>query len=193
MKKNKRHIAVLALTSAALFAWTAPRAAETPFVGRPIYSEPKTGISLPPGCNFEANWRARLPNSDLELWITECSLVPSLWLLRRSVVAYEANNQARLRFEVIDERRFPGETAGETVSIKCTGKAGGEAGYAVVGASWRVVKPGQLTLANAKDAYAIDRKAGKLMETKLAQIECARFLEREEQMRRLEGRPAGRP
>lgn len=169
------------LAAAALSAAATAQA----YVGRPVYSEPGAGIALPPGCSFEPSWRARLPNSDLELWVVECTLQPHVWLVRRGVLEYDSRNRARLRFQVLDERKFPGETAGETVSVQCAGRRSAEVGYAVVGATWRSDQK-SLRLQAAKSALRVDRRNGKLAEVELAQVDCTRFPDREETMRQLQ-------
>lgn len=161
-------------------------------VGRPIYSEPGTGIALPPGCTFEPSWRARLANSDLELWAVECTLVPHLWLVRRGVIEYDRDNRARLRFMVLDERILPGETAGETISVQCASRGNAETGVAAIGAKWRSTQ-GALRLQTAKAAVKVDRHKAKLVDVPVDQIECTRFLEREETMRRLQEQGRSKP
>ncbi len=155
------------------------------YIGRPVYSEPGSGIALPPNCSFEPAWRARLANSDLELWVVDCSLLPHVWLVRRGVIEYDRSNRARLRFQILDERKYPGETAGETVSVQCTGRGGSETGFAVIGANWRSAQ-GVLRLGSAKAAVRVDRNAGKLVDLPLDKIDCTRFLDREETMRKLQ-------
>jgi hypothetical protein len=162
------------------------------YVGRPVYSEPGTGIALPPGCSFEPNWRSRLANSDLEVWVVECALVPHVWLVRRGVIEYDRSNRARLRFQILDERKYAGETAGETVSVQCTGRGGAEAGFVVIGATWRPHQ-GALRLAGGKGALRVDRRAGKLAEAPVDQVDCTRFLDREETMRQLQQRDRKKP
>ncbi len=155
------------------------------YIGRPVYSEPGSGIALPPNCSFEPAWRARLANSDLELWVVDCSLLPHVWLVRRGVIEYDRSNRARLRFQILDERKYPGETAGETVSVQCTGRGGSETGFAVIGANWRSAQ-GVLRLGSAKAAVRVDHNAGKLVDLPLDKIDCTRFLDREETMRKLQ-------
>ncbi len=171
-----------ALCALALFAASAQAA---DYLGRPVYSEPGAGIALPPGCSFEPSWRARLANSDLELWVVECALLPHVWLVRRGVIEYDRDNRARLRFQVLDERKYPGETAGETVSVQCTGRRNSETGFAVAGATWRSSQ-GVLRMANAKSALRVDARAGKLADLPTDKVDCTRFLDREETMRQLQ-------
>lgn len=165
--------------------------AASAYAGRPVYGEPGAGIALPPGCAFEPSWRSRLANSDLELWVVDCSLLPHVWLVRRGVVAYDSNNRARLRFQILDDRKYPGETAGETVSVQCTGRGGSETGFAVVGATWRS-NQGVLRLGGAKAALGVDRRAGKLVDLPTEKVDCSRFLEREEMMRQLQQQGRGK-
>ncbi len=162
------------------------------YIGRPVYSEPGIGFALPPGCSFEPSWRARLANSDLELWVVDCGLLPHVWLVRRGVIAYDRDNRARLRFQILDERKYPGETAGETVSVQCTGRGGSETGFAAIGANWRPTQ-GVLRLGSAKAALGVDRRAGKLLELPTEKIDCTRFLDREETMRQLQQQGRGKP
>jgi hypothetical protein len=166
-----------------------PSAAQDSFVGRPVFSEPKTGLALPPGCLLDANARARIANVDVELWLVECRLQARLWLVRRTTVGYDRSNVARLRFEVLDERPLPGETAVETASVQCAPRNGAASPVAVLGATWKRVNANHLALAGAKSALTVDRRAGKLVDIGLDQIDCTRFLDREEQMRRLQGAP----
>jgi hypothetical protein len=177
-----------ALLALVLCAATAASA----YIGRPVYSEPGAGIALPPGCSFEPSWRARLANSDLELWVVDCALLPHVWLVRRGVIAYDSSNRARLRFQILDDRKYPGETAGETVSVQCTARGGSETGFAVIGANWRSAQ-GVLRLGSAKTALAVDRRTGKLVELPIEKIDCSRFLDREEMMRQLQQKGRGKP
>lgn len=189
MRAPGRRLALAAVAAALLAAGSGAAG----YVGRPVYSEPGSGIALPPGCAFEPSWRARLPNSDLEVWVVECTLLPHVWLVRRGVIEYDRSNRARLRFQVLDERKFPGETAGETVSVQCTGRGNADhPGYVAVGATWRPVQ-GTLRLAAAKTALRVDGRSGKLVDIAREQIDCTRFLEREETMRQLQLRDRKKP
>ncbi len=172
-------------------------AAQTPgagYVGRPIYSEPRAGLQLPPGCAVEPAWRAKLGTSDLEVWLAACDGTVHAWLLRRSVLEVLAGNHARLRFQVLDERVWPGETAGDSASVQCSGRADGEAGFIVVGAKWRGVgkNNGELRLASATAAVRADRSALKFLDTPVSAVDCARFPAREAMMRRLQQETPGR-
>jgi hypothetical protein len=189
---NARRSGSLLRGAAAALALAAAAAAASEYIGRPIYSEPGAGIAMPPGCSFEPSWRARLANSDLELWVVDCALIAHVWLVRRGVIEYDRDNRARLRFQILDERRYAGETAGETVSVQCTGRRGSESGYAVIGANWRPSQ-GALRLASGKAALQVDRRAGKLADIALDQVDCARFLDREETMRQLQSRDRKKP
>jgi hypothetical protein len=136
----------------------------------------------------EPSWRSKLGSSDLEVWVVNCSGTTHGWLLRRSVIEVLAGNQARLRFQVLDERAWSGEIAGDTASVQCTGRAGGEAGYIVIGAKWRDVgKAGsELRLSGATAVVRLDRTAQKFLDTPVSAVECTRFPAREAMMRRLQ-------
>ncbi|MGE5338820.1 MAG: hypothetical protein ACM3PU_13405 [Gemmatimonadota bacterium] len=137
---------------------------------------------------MEPSWRAALGTSDLEVWIADCSGTVRAWLLRRSVIEILAANQARLRFLVLDERTWPGEVAGDSASVQCAGRAGGEAGYVVVGARWRNVGRNntELRLASGTAAVRADRSALKFLDTPVSAVDCTRFPAREAMMRRLQ-------
>jgi hypothetical protein len=178
--------------AASLFAPAAPGQDPTPnYIGRPIYSEPGAGLQLPPGCAVEPSWRSRLGRSDLEVWIADCGGTVRAWLLRRSVVEVLAANQARLRFQVLDERAWPGETAGDSASNQCTGRANGEPGFIVIGAKWHAIgkNNSELRLSSAAAAVRADRTALKFLDTPVAAVECARFPAREATMRQLQHPP----
>lgn len=176
------------LGAALLFAlWGAAQAGES-YVGRPVYSEPGAGLQLPPGCHIEPTWRARMGTSDLEVWVIECGGIARSWLLRRSLVEIVAGNQARLRFLVLDERQWPGETAGDTLSVQCIGRSGPEAGYVVLGARWRAAG-NELRLAGAKSVIRADPNSQKFVSASLAQVECTRHPDREAMLRRLQQAP----
>jgi hypothetical protein len=180
----------LLLAAAAATAETPPVAMPTPaasYVGRPIYSEPGAGLQLPPGCQIEPTWRGRISNSDFEIWVVACSGETRTWLLRRSTVEMIAANQARLRFLVTDERRWPGETAGDTASVQCVGRSAADTGFVVVGAKWRQVGA-ELRLTSATTVLRADPVAQKFVPATLAQVDCARHPEREAMMRRLQQR-----
>lgn len=157
------------------------------YIGRPIYSEPGAGLQMPPGCRVEPSWRGRVATSDLEVWVVACGDETRLWSLRRSTIEMVAGNQARLRFQVTDERRLPGETAGDSVSIQCVGRQGDESGFVVVGAKWRAVG-GELRLTGAGAVLRVDPGTQRFVAATLAQVDCTRHPEREAMMRRLQQR-----
>jgi len=155
------------------------------YVGRPIYSEPATGLQLPPGCTIEPTWRARISNSDNEVWLVTCGGVVRAWLLRRAVLEVLAANSARVRFQVLDEQLLPGEIVGDTASVQCTGKSDDDVGLVVLGAKWRATGT-ELRLVSAQGALRADLARQKLVSTPLARMECTRYPEREAMMRRLQ-------
>lgn len=158
------------------------------FVGRPIYSEPGAGLQLPPGCSIEPTWRGRLSNTDIEAWIVSCQGETRGWVVRRSIIEVLPGNQARLRFVVTDERRWPGETAGDSVSVQCVGRAAGDVGgYVVVGAKWRPAGA-ELRLTGATEVLRVDPTAQRFAPATLGQVDCTRHPEREAMMRRLQQR-----
>jgi hypothetical protein len=176
-----------ALVAATLLA-SGVAAQTVSYVGRPIYSEPGAGLQLPPGCAVEPSWRSKLGSSDLEVWLADCGGDVHGWLLRRSVIEAVAANQSRLRFLVLDERVWQGQSAGDSASVQCNGRAGGEPGYVVVGAKWRGIGKDskELTLQSATAAVRADRSALKFLDTPVAAVECARFPAREAMMRQLQ-------
>src|SRR6202161_2678739 len=98
--------------AATLLALAEPARAADSFIDRPIYSEPATGLQLPPGCEVDPSWRSSVAGTDLEIWIARCAGEPRVWLLKRQVVEIVNARQSRLRFQVLDERVYPEETAG---------------------------------------------------------------------------------
>lgn len=178
---------VLLLLTLALPA-LAPAQSEPVYVGRPIYQEPGAGLQLPPGCTVDPTWRARLPNSDLELWIVDCHAVVRTWLLRRTVIEVVNSNQSRLRLQVLDERQWPGEVAGTTASVQCVGRTSGETGVAIVGAKWRQ-SGNELRLTSASGAVRADPATLRLVPLATSQVDCLRFPEREAMLRRLQTGP----
>jgi len=159
-------------------------AASESYVGRPIYSEPATGLQLPPGCAVDPSWRSPVANSDLELWIARCGAEPRVWLLKRQVVEIVNARQSRLRFQVLDERVYPEETAGDTLSVQCTGPRD-EPGYVVRGARWRDDGK-ELRLKGARGVLRVDAGAQVLADSEVGAVDCARFPEREAMMKRLQ-------
>jgi len=171
-------VALLATTAAALESYG----------GRPVYSEPGSGLQMPPGCRVEPPWRARLGNGDLEVWVVECNGVVRTWLLRRSVLEIVDTKQARLRFQILDDRAWPGETPGESASVQCVGRGDQGTGYVVLGARWRAAGS-ELRLASAQTVIRADAAQQKFLPATLAQVECTRFPEREAMLRRLQQAP----
>jgi len=174
-----RHLLQAALLIASIHAG----AAES-YVARPIYSDPASGLQLPPGCEVDPSWRTPVPNSDMEIWIAACAAEPRVWLLRRQVVEVVNARQSRLRFEVLDERVYPEETAGDTLSVQCTGPRD-ESGYVVRGAHWRGDGK-ELRLKGARGVLHVDMRAPSLADGEIGAVDCARFPEREAMMKRLQ-------
>jgi len=154
------------------------------FLGRPIYSEPATGLQLPPSCEVDPAWRTNVRGTDLEIWIAACGPGARVWLVRRQVVEVVNGRQARLRFEVLDERAYSDETAGDSLSVQCTGPSD-ETGYVVRGARWREDGK-ELRLKAARGAMRAEARTQRLIDTELGAIECTRFPEREAMMKRLQ-------
>lgn len=159
--------------------------AQESFIGRPVYSEPGVGLQMPPGCQTEAPWRSRIGGGDLEVWIVQCKDGTRTWLIRRSVLEVLGNNQARLRFQILDERSWPGETPGDSASVQCASRKGGEGGYIVLGAKWRG-NATELRLAGAQAAIRADAVSQKFVAALVADIDCVRYPEREAMLRRLQ-------
>lgn len=166
-------------------ARAAPAASDS-YVGRPIYSEPASGLQLPPGCEVDPSWRTTIVGTELDLWIATCAGVPRVWLLRRQVIEVVNARQSRLRFEVLDERQYPDETAGETLSVQCTGPSD-EPGYVVRGARWRPDSK-DLRLRSAKGVLRADARSQRLVDTEIGAVDCVRFPDREAMMKRLQQR-----
>jgi len=172
---------------AGLLAAPPPSAATGPvpsYLGRPIYSDPVNGLQLPPTCVIEPDWRARLSGADLEVWVLSCDSVARVWLVTRQIVEMLAGRGARLRFEVVDERTLPDETAGESLSVQCT-SADDDYGRVVRGARWRSAGR-ELRLAGALGALRVDVAHRRLVDTDLAGVDCVRFPDREAMMRKLQ-------
>jgi hypothetical protein len=170
----------LALYGLATNAW-----AQDSFMGRPVYSEPGIGLQMPPGCRVEAPWRSRIASTDLEVWIVDCGGVARTWMLRRSVLEMVDAKQARLRFQILDDRAWPGETAGDSVSVQCTGRGDQDTGFVVIGAKWRAAG-NELRLSGAQTVIRADAGTQKFMAATAAQVECTRFPDREAMLRRLQ-------
>jgi hypothetical protein len=162
-----------------------PAYAQESFIGRPIYSEPGSGMQMPPGCQLEPTWRARIGTSDLEVWVVDCGKVARAWLVRRSLIEMIGPNQGRLRFVVLDEKPLPDETAGETLSVQCVGRAETDGGYVVTGAKWRP-QGKELRLSGADSVLRADPITKKFVASSLNAVECTRYPEREAMMRRLQ-------
>jgi hypothetical protein len=154
------------------------------YVGRPIYSEPATGVQLPPGCVVEPTWRERLSGVDFEVWIASCDEVARVWLLKRQVIEVLDSRESRLRFQVLDERVLPDEKAGDTLSVQCT-TGSNEPAVVVRGARWRSVGR-ELHLQGAGGAMQVDIGQRRLVDTSPAAIDCTRFPDREAMMRKLQ-------
>lgn len=183
---RRRHLALLLAPVAALALQAA--SAQESYVGRPIYSEPATGLQMPPGCEVEPTWRSRMANSDTEVWVVSCGGMTHTWLLQRAIVEMLSASQARLRFQVMDDRAWPGDTPGDSVSVQCTGRKTTAAGYVVVGAKWRNAG-NALRLSGARAALRGDPDHHRFVAASLNDIECTRYPEREAMMRRLQQAP----
>ena len=109
----------LALLLAVLPATRPSLAAErdSAYLGRPIYSDPTNGLQLPPSCSIEPTWRSRIGGTEMEVWVIDCDSVPRAWLLTRQIVEMLTAREARLRFQVVDERILSGETAGDSPGL----------------------------------------------------------------------------
>ncbi len=181
-----------AVLAAALLSvlWSPSTPAAASFTGRPIYSEPGAGLQMPPGCQVEPSWRGRLGTSDLEVWVVSCDGETRTWALRRSIVEVLPGNQARLRFQITDERRWPGESAGESASVQCIGRNAGESGFVVLGAKWRAAGTSgqELRLVSATSVLRVDPASQQFVAASLTQVDCTRHPEREAMMRRLQQR-----
>ena len=174
----------------AMSAPPAMAAADDSFIGRPIYSEPTTGLQMPPTCVIEPSWRARGGNGDFEVWIVVCGETSRAWLLRRQVIEMLGAGLARLRFQVVDERVFPGESAGESLSVQCTGHGKDADGYLVVGAKWRPDGK-ELRLLSALTVLRADPIKQAFVNVDSRSVDCVRFPQREATMRQLQqpGKP----
>jgi hypothetical protein len=173
--------------AAALAAVPLAPAAAAPvptYLGRPIYSDPINGLQLPPTCLIEPDWRARLSGAETEVWVLSCDSVARVWLVTRQIVEMLGARGARLRFEVVDERILPEETAGESLSVQCT-SADDEYARVVRGARWRAAGR-ELRLAGAQGALRVDLARRRLVDTALTGIDCVRFPDREAMMRKLQ-------
>ncbi len=169
----------------------APSSAPSSYVGRPIYSEPSSGLQMPPGCVMQPSWRSRMGTSDYEVWIVSCGQVARTWMLKRSIIEMVNSSQARLRFHILDEQLWPDEVAGETLSVQCVGRTRQDGGFVISGAKWRTHagKTGEVALMSAKTVVRADMSTQKFVSATLAEVECARYPEREAMMLRLQQAP----
>lgn len=181
----------LLLFASAVRAQTGSDASIKSYAGRPIYSEPATGLQMPPGCALEPSWRTRLGTSDFEVWVVTCDRIARSWMLRRSLLEIVSANQARLRFQILDDRLWPEQSAGESLSVQCVGRAKQDTGYVVAGARWRTAagKGGEIGLASASAVIRADPGSQRFVAASLADVDCARYPEREAMMRRLQQAP----
>jgi|GEM_PF-1032445 len=179
-----RSLALAAIALACVTGRPAVAASVESYVGRPIYSEPASGLQLPPGCEVDPSWRSPVAGADLEIWIAQCSGASRVWLLRRQVVEIVNARQSRLRFEVLDERIYPDEVAGESLSVQCTGPRD-EPGYVVRGARWRTDGK-ELRLSKALGWLRADVSSQRLADSGVDAVDCARFPDREAMMKRLQ-------
>jgi len=189
-RRPDRCAARVALAVALLLGTCAAAAqggAPTSYIGRPVYSEPGAGLQMPPGCRVEPGWRARVENSDLELWVVDCEGEVRAWVLRRSTLEMVTATQARLRFQVTDERRLPGETAGDSASVRCVGRNTGESGFVVIGARWKPAGS-ELRLTGVSAVLRVDPGTQAFVASAPAQVDCVRHPEREALLRRLQQR-----
>ena len=176
-------LVALAVTAALLPA--SPAAEPTPtYVGRPIYSDPTNGLQLPPTCVIEPTWRSRISGTEMEVWVLNCDSVPRTWLLTRQIIEMLNAHDARLRFQVLDERLLPDETTGESLSVQCTA-ASDTPGIIVYGAHWRSAGH-DLRLADARGALRVDVARRRLADADRSGIDCVRFPDRESMMRKLQ-------
>lgn len=178
-------LAVLAVVAGLAAAPEAPAAGPASgYVGRPIYSDPTNGLQMPPACRVEPDWRARLAGADMEVWVLTCDSQPRVWLLTRQIVEMLGGRGARLRFQVVDEKIEPGETAGDSLTVQCT-SADDDYPRIVRGARWRSAAR-ELRLAAAEGALKVDVARRQLVDTGLAGVDCVRFPDREAMMRKLQ-------
>jgi hypothetical protein len=178
-------LAALGVAAVMLAGTPSTAAAASPeYLGRPIYSDPTSGLQMPPNCVIEPTWRSRITGAELEVWVVNCDGVARVWLLKRQTVEMISAREARLRFQVIDERVLPEETAGDSLSVQCTA-AGEESGVVVRGARWRSAGR-ELHLAGARGALRVDVARHRLIDADLTSIDCTRFPDREAMMRKLQ-------
>jgi hypothetical protein len=178
-------LVVLPFAAAMIAAAPSLAAEATPtYVGRPIYSDPSNGLQLPPTCNIEPTWRSRISGTEMEIWVLNCDSAPRAWLVTRQVVEMLNAREARLRFQVVDERVLPGETVGDSLSVQCSG-ASDTSGIIVYGARWRNAGR-ELRLAGARGAMRADVTRRVLTDADPSGVDCVRFPDREAMMRKLQ-------
>jgi hypothetical protein len=177
-------LAALAVAAGLGLAASGASAAPPSYLGRPVYSDPAVGLQLPPNCLVEPTWRAPLAGAELEVWVATCDGIARVWLLKRTVIEVLGAREARLRFQVIDERVLPDEAAGDTLSVQCSG-ADNRPGLVVRGARWRTTGR-ELHLASATGAMRGDIAQHRLLDVNLGTIDCTRFPDREAMMRKLQ-------
>jgi len=178
----------LALSATLLASLPGLSAAQESFAGRPVYSEPGVGLQMPPSCHIEPPWRSRVSSTDLEVWIVDCDGVVHTWMLRRSVLEMVDAKQARLRFQILDDRAWPGETAGDSASLQCIGRGVQDTGFVVIGAKWRSTG-NELRLSTAQTVIRADVPTQKFKAATMDQVDCTRFPDREAMLRRLQKAP----
>jgi hypothetical protein len=184
-RRTDLNLAVLIVAVALSAAQTASAADQMAgYIGRPIYSDPLNGLQLPPACIIEPTWRERISGTEMEVWVLNCDSVARVWLLMRQIVEMLNAREARVRFQVVDERELTGETAGESLSVQCTGASDASA-IVVYGARWRSAGH-ELRLAGARGALRADVARRRLVDADLSGIDCVRFPDREAMMRKLQ-------
>jgi hypothetical protein len=171
---------------AASFVMLSPLAAAAPtaLLGRPIYSDPASGLQVPPGCVVEPSWRTPLSGAELEVWVASCDGAARVWLLKRQVVEMLNAREARLRFQIVDERVLQQEVAGDTLSVQCAGSSA-LPGFVVRGARWQT-NGRELRLAAWAGAMRVDLAQHRLVDATAEEIDCTRFPDREAMMRKLQ-------
>jgi hypothetical protein len=96
--------------------------------------------------------------------------------------------QARLRFQILDDRAWPGETPDESTSVQCSGRGDQDTGFVVIGAKWRAAS-NELRLSSAQSVIRGDATSQKFKAATLAQVDCTRFPDREAMWKRLQKAP----
>jgi len=113
-----------------------------------------------------------------------CDGIARVWLLKRQVIEVLAAREARLRFQVIDERVLADEIAGDTLSVQCSASDNAP-GLVVRGARWRT-DGREMHLAGATGAMRGDVTRHRLVDVTLNVADCTRFPDREAMMRKLQ-------